>query len=50
VDAPDARIQGIVDNWPLAVDGVRGAQFGLPSPPALKVVVEQYLEDFGSAR
>ncbi len=50
VDAPDARIQGIVDNWPLAVDGSRGAGLGLPRPPALKVVVEQYLEDFGVNR
>jgi nucleoside-diphosphate-sugar epimerase len=47
VDAPDERIQGIVDRWPLAVDGDRGAGMGLPRPPSLKVVVEQYLEDFG---
>ena len=47
-DAFDARIQGIVDNWPQAVDGARAAAIGMPQPPALKVLVEQYLEDFGS--
>ncbi len=47
VDAFDARIQGIVDNWPVAVDGARAAALGLPSPPPLKQIVEQYLEDFG---
>jgi nucleoside-diphosphate-sugar epimerase len=46
VDAFDARIQGIVDNWPVAVDGARALALGLPQPPALKVIVEQYLEDF----
>lgn len=47
VDAFDARIQGIVDNWPQAVDGARAASIGLPQPPPLKTIVEQYLEDFG---
>ena len=47
VDAFDARIQGIVDNWPVAVDGARAIALGLPSPPPLKQIVEQYLEDFG---
>jgi len=47
VDAFDARIQGIVDNWPVAVDGARAVALGLPSPPPLKQIVEQYLEDFG---
>ena len=46
-DAFDARIQRIVDNWPLAVDGARATSLGLPSPPPLKTIVEQYLEDFG---
>lgn len=46
-DAFDPRIQGIVDNWPLAVDGTRATALGLPSPPPLKTIVEQYLEDFG---
>ena len=46
-DAFDARIQGIVDNWPVAVDGARAIALGLPSPPPLKQIVEQYLEDFG---
>lgn len=46
VDAFDARIQGIVNNWPVAVDGARAVTLGLPSPPPLKVIVEQYLEDF----
>jgi nucleoside-diphosphate-sugar epimerase len=43
----DARIQSIVDNWPVAVDGTRATALGLPQPPSLKQVVEEYLEDFG---
>jgi len=46
VDAFDARIQGIVDNWPVAVDGARAVALGLPVPPPLKEIVGQYLEDF----
>jgi nucleoside-diphosphate-sugar epimerase len=46
-DAFDARIQRIVDNWPVAVDGARATVLGLPAPPPLKTIVEQYLEDFG---
>ncbi|HEY3901380.1 MAG TPA: NAD-dependent epimerase/dehydratase family protein [Chthoniobacter sp.] len=46
VDAFDARIQGIVDNWPVAVDGARALALALPQPPPLKEIVEQYLEDF----
>lgn len=48
VDAFDAHIQWIVDNWPQAVDGTRAMAIGMPQPPSLKVIVEQYLEDFGS--
>jgi len=47
VDAFDARIQSIVDNWPVAVDGARAIGLGLPQPPPLKRIVEAYLEDFG---
>ena len=47
VAAFDARIQGIVDNWPVAVDGSRAIGLGLPQPPPLKEIVGQYLEDFG---
>jgi nucleoside-diphosphate-sugar epimerase len=47
VDAFDARIQGIVDNWPQQVDGSRAVAIGLPQPPALEEIVSQYLEDFG---
>jgi nucleoside-diphosphate-sugar epimerase len=47
VDAFDARIQGIVDNWPQAVDGARAVALGMPVPPSVKVIVDQYLEDFG---
>lgn len=47
VDAFDARIQGIVDNWPQQVDGARAEAIGLPRPPELKVIVEQYVADFG---
>lgn len=47
VDAFDSRIQGIVDGWPTAIDGARAVSLGLPQPPELKQIVEQYLEDFG---
>jgi D-erythronate 2-dehydrogenase len=47
-DGFDPRIQRMVDNWPVAVDGVRAAELGLPTPPPLKLIVEQYLEDFCS--
>lgn len=46
VDAFDARIQGIVDNWPQAVDGSRAVALGLPQPPSLRRIVEEYLEDY----
>ncbi len=49
VDAFDARIQGIVSNWPVSVDGARALALGLPPPPPLKTIVEHYLADFGSA-
>ncbi len=48
VDRFDARIQGIVDGWATAIDGSRAVRLGLPQPPALKEVVEQYLDDFVS--
>ncbi len=48
VDAFDPRIQSIVDNWPVAVDGTRATALGLPRPPSLRQIIEQYLEDFGS--
>jgi nucleoside-diphosphate-sugar epimerase len=47
VDAFDPRIQGIVDNWPTAVDGARAIALGVPRPPDLKQIVLHYLEDFG---
>lgn len=47
VDAFDSRIQGIVDHWATSVDGSRAIALGLPEPPYLKEIVEQYLEDFG---
>ncbi|MDB6037410.1 MAG: NAD-dependent epimerase/dehydratase, partial [Verrucomicrobiales bacterium] len=50
IDAFDTRIQGIVDNWPVAVDGARATALGLPQPPPLKTIVEQYLQDFGKLR
>ena len=48
-DAFDPRIQAIVDNWPTAVDGSRAVTLGLPDPPPVKQIVEQYLEVFGQA-
>lgn len=47
-DAFDAKIQGIVDGWATAIDGSRAVALGLPQPPDLKQIVEEYLEDFGS--
>jgi nucleoside-diphosphate-sugar epimerase len=49
-DAFDARIQGIVDSWPVAVDGSRAVELGLPEPPPLEQIVLQYLEDFAAPR
>ena len=48
IDAFDARIQGIVDTWPQDVDATRALGIGLPNPPDLKLIVEQYLEDYGT--
>ncbi|MEE2615385.1 MAG: NAD-dependent epimerase/dehydratase family protein [Verrucomicrobiota bacterium] len=45
-DAFEPRIQSIVDNWPTAADGHRATALGLPQPPALKQIIEQYLEHF----
>ena len=45
-DAFDPRIQAIVDTWPTAADGARAVALGLPEPPPLKQIVEQYLEAF----
>ena len=46
-DAFNPRIQAIVDTWPTAVDGTRAAALGLPEPPPLKQIVEQFLEAHG---
>jgi len=46
VEAFDARIQGIVDNWPQALDGARAVALGLPVPPSLKGIVEAYVGDY----
>lgn len=46
VDAFDARIQGIVDNWPQQVDGTRAESIGLPRPPDLKTIVGHFVDDF----
>ncbi|MGB0579119.1 MAG: NAD-dependent epimerase/dehydratase family protein [Limisphaerales bacterium] len=45
-DAFDERIQGIVDNWPIDVNGDRAVKLGLLQPPPLKQIVEDYLDDF----
>ena len=45
-DAFDPRIQAIVDTWPTAADGARAVALGLPEPPPLKHIVQQYLETF----
>ncbi len=48
VDAFDSRIQGIVDGWATAIDGSRAISLGLPEPPELSQIVEQYLDDFAA--
>jgi len=48
-DAFDPRIQAIVDTWPTAADGTRALALGLPEPPPLKHIVQQYLETFAQA-
>jgi nucleoside-diphosphate-sugar epimerase len=50
VDAFDARIQGIVDGWATGIDGTRAVRLGLPMPPPLSAIVQQYLDDFGMPR
>lgn len=47
-DAFDERIQGIVDNWPIDVDGSHAVSVGLPDPPPLNQIVCDYLDDFCS--
>lgn len=49
VEAYDARIQGIVKTWPTATDGTRALAVGCPAPQPLETIIEEYLEDFGSA-
>ena len=46
LEAFEPRIQRIVDNWPVSVDGGRAEALGLPSPPPLKDIIVHYLEDF----
>lgn len=48
VDAFDARIQGIVSNWPVGVDGRRALALGVPAPPDLRTIIAHYLEDFAA--
>ena len=48
-DAFDPHIQAIVDTWPTAADGARAVALGLPEPPPLKQIVQQYLETFAQA-
>lgn len=47
-DAFDERIQGIVDNWPIDVDGSHAVSIGLPEPPPLDQIIRDYLDDFCS--
>lgn len=44
--SPDARIQGIVDQWPVAIDGSRALSLGLPSPPSLVDIIRNFIDDF----
>lgn len=49
VSSPDPRIQKIVDQWPVAIDGSRALQLGLPSPPSLDQIIRSFVEDFISS-
>ena len=44
--SPDARIQRIVDQWPLAIDGSRAQRLGLSSPPSLVEIIRGFVKDF----
>ncbi|MCE2810699.1 MAG: hypothetical protein LW850_09875 [Planctomycetaceae bacterium] len=44
--SPDARIQGIVDQWPVAIDGSRAQRLGLASPPSLDEIIREFVKDF----
>jgi len=46
--APDARIQGIVDQWPVSIDGSRALSLGLPGPPSLVEIIRGFVKDFMS--
>ena len=46
IERPDPRIQGIVDQWPVAIDGSRGIALGLPEPPNLNAIIRDFVEDF----
>ncbi len=50
IDAFDPRIQAIVNNWPVNIDGSRAIRLGLPTPPSLHEIVLQYIEDFVPAK
>ncbi len=46
VEAPNPRIQCIVDGWAEAVTAIRALALGMPEPPALTEIIRQYLEDY----
>jgi len=48
VEKPDPVIQKIVSGWPTATDGSRAIAIGCPAPKKLEMVIEEFLEDFGS--
>jgi D-erythronate 2-dehydrogenase len=46
VEEFNPRIQAIVSNWPVDIDGMRAIQLGLPQPPLLRDIILQYIADF----
>lgn len=46
VEQPDERIQRIVSNWPIAIDGRRGLALGLPNVSSLDQIILDYIHDF----
>jgi nucleoside-diphosphate-sugar epimerase len=46
--SPDRRIQGIVDQWPVAIDAARALGLGLPKPPNLIEIIRNFVDDFMS--
>lgn len=43
---PDVRIERIVEQWPVAIDGQRAVSLGLPRPASLVEIIRKFVADF----